>query len=314
MINIPAKGQRSGYLVKCENCGKEIYQTRTQYNRAKHHFCSTKCQMNFQHNQVYEFRTCPVCDEKFEVRKKIKQIFCSTKCQNEWQKTNIGDKNTRFKGIITKCNWCNKELIVGKSSVDRFQNHFCSNSCRQKWYSNVYSQSEEWKEESRIRAVKILQNKCIDTNTQPQQKINSLLDKMGIKYTNEKNFKYYSMDNYLNDYHLSIEVMGDFWHTNPLIYNEYPSLEIQTKRIIKDKAKHTYVKNNYNHEILYLWESDINLNIILCEKIINKYIENNGILNNYNSFNYHLENNSLMLNSNIIYPYFDKNNKLYKNA
>ena len=58
MIYIPAKGQLSGYFINCENCGKEIYQTKTQYNRAKHHFCSNKCQKDFQHNQLFEDRVC----------------------------------------------------------------------------------------------------------------------------------------------------------------------------------------------------------------------------------------------------------------
>lgn len=35
---IPTKDQRTGYYIKCENCGKEVYQTQTQYNKAKHHF------------------------------------------------------------------------------------------------------------------------------------------------------------------------------------------------------------------------------------------------------------------------------------
>ena len=43
-IKLPKKGQKSGYNIECENCGKDIYQTKTQYNSAKHHFCSNKCQ------------------------------------------------------------------------------------------------------------------------------------------------------------------------------------------------------------------------------------------------------------------------------
>ena len=231
-------------------------------------------------------------------------MFCSVQCQNKWQKTNVGENNVRFEGKVCTCDWCNTKITVGKSNINRFNNHFCSNSCRQQWYSNIYSQSEEWKEESRIRAVKTLENRQIDTNTKPQVIINKTLDEMNIRYTNEKNFKYYSMDNYLEDYQLSIEVMGDFWHTNPQKYKTYPSLNIQSNRIIKDKAKHTYIKNNFNHEILYLWENDIYNNLLLCKRLIQKYISTNGILDNYHSFNYHLENDSIALNSQIIFPYF----------
>lgn len=217
----------------------------------------------------------------------------------------MGEKNVRFEGKICLCDWCESKIVVGKSNIERFNNHFCSNDCRQQWYSNIYSQSEDWKKESKIRAVKILENKQIDTNTKPQIIINQLLDEMDIWYTNEKNFKYYSMDNYLEDYQLSIEIMGDFWHTNPKKYQTYPSLNIQSNRIVKDKAKHSYIKKYFNHEILYLWEDDIYNNLMLCRQLIQKYISTNGKLENYHSFNYHLENDSLVLNSKIIFPYFE---------
>ena len=303
---MPRKGTRTGYTINCENCGKEIYQTKTQYNRAKHHFCSNNCQKEFQHKELFEIRTCPICGSSFEVSKKSKQKFCSAICQNEWQKTNIGENNVRFQGMVCNCEWCGKHITIGKSNIERFSHHFCSNICRQNWYSKIYSQAEDWKEESRIRAVKILENRKIDTNTKPQIIINNLLDKLKINYTNEKNEKYYSLDNYLDDNNLAIEVMGDFWHTNPLIYPEYPTREIQIKRIPKDRAKHTYIKKYCGYEILYLWENDIYKNIDICEKLIQKYIDENGILKNYHSFNYHIENNNLVLNSEIIYPYFEK--------
>lgn len=39
--------QKSGYFIQCENCGKDIYQTKTQYERANHHFCNVKCQKEY---------------------------------------------------------------------------------------------------------------------------------------------------------------------------------------------------------------------------------------------------------------------------
>lgn len=50
---------------------------------------------------------------------------------------------------------------------------------------------------------------------------------------------------------------------------------------------------------------DILHNHDVCEALIKKYIANNGILNNYNSFNYILKDDNLILKSdgNIIDPY-----------
>ena len=302
---MPSKGQLSGYFIKCENCGVDIYQTKTQYNKAKHHFCSNKCQKEFEHKEKYEDRKCEMCGELFHVRKKLEQHFCSVECQKKWQTTRIGILNPRFKRKKIQCEYCGEEYYVKNYKYESLEHKFCSNKCRQAWYSEVFSQDEDWKEKSRKRAVKILENKQIDTNTKPQQIINELLDRMNIFYTNEKGFEYYTVDNFLNSHNLIIEVMGDFWHCNPLKYTKDNMKDIQRKRIPKDKAKHTYLKNNHNIEVLYLWENDVYNNLDVCKALVDKYICNEGILENYHSFNYHLENDNLVLNNEIIVPYQD---------
>ena len=300
-----SKEKLTGYFVPCENCGKEVYKTRSQYNKAKHHFCSTKCQKEFEHKDRFEDRKCETCGELFHVSKKSVQRFCSVECQNVWQTQQIGAKNPKFIRELVACDCCGDEFYMQKYRIGLFKHKFCSDKCRQSWYSNVFSQDENWKEESKKRAVKILENKQIDTNTKPQQIINDLLENMNISYINEKGFKYYSVDNYLNDDNLIIEVMGDFWHCHPLKYNKNNMRDIHKKRIPRDKAKHTYFINNYGIEILYLWESDIYNNLDVCKMLIDKYIENKGILESYHSFNYHIENNELILNDEIIIPYQD---------
>ena len=304
VISMPQKNFRSGYFIKCDNCGKEVYKTKSQYNKAKNHFCSIPCQKEFQHKEKYELRKCENCNKNFEVSKKSKQRFCCVKCQNEWQKTRVGLINCRFEGKILKCDNCGKEITVGKSNLERFDHHFCSNSCRKKWYSNVFSKSIDWKIKSSIRATELLKNNKPSTYTFPQQIMNNILDELKIKYINEENIKYYSLDNFLFDYNLAIEVMGDFWHCNPQKF-DFPKNDIQIKRIPKDKAKHSYVKNKYGYEILYIWENDLYKNVDLCKMLVKKYVDNNGILKNYHSFNYHLENNQLVINDIVLYPFFE---------
>ena len=120
---------------------------------------------------------------------------------------------------------------------------------------------------------------------------------------NEYPVKYHSIDIFLIEYNLMIEIMGDYWHATPLKYNINNLTKQQKKSIKQDKSKHTYVKKYENIEILYLWETDINKNIDLCWSLIDKYINNNGVLDNYHSFNYHLEdNNDLKLNDTLITP------------
>lgn len=58
-----------------------------------------------------------------------------------------------------------------------------------------------------------------------------------------------------------------------------------------------------------MWEKDINENIDLCWLLIQKYIENNGVLDNYHSFNYHLDQNILILNDILLTPFQEENLK-----
>ena len=80
---------------------------------------------------------------------------------------------------------------------------------------------------------------------------------------------------------------------------------MQYGRINRDKAKHSFLKNKYNIEVLYLWETDIIKYPDKCSLLIQKYVETNGILDNYQSFNYSIDNNILTLNDSIITPYQD---------
>ena len=127
---------------------------------------------------------------------------------------------------------------------------------------------------------------------------------MHVDYINEKEFVYYSADNYLVNYNLVIEIMGDYWHCNPNIFTS-PINETQKNRIIKDKAKRTFLRNQCGIETLYLWESDIYENLPICSLLIDKYIASNGNLLNYNSFNYHISDDQLIVNESLIYPYFE---------
>lgn len=122
-------------------------------------------------------------------------------------------------------------------------------------------------------------------NSKPQQIIDELLDKLKIKNDKEYNIKYYLVDNYLPEHNLMIEVQGDYWHVSPLTFKKELS-EKDKRHISRDKSKHTYIKNKYGIEVLYLWESDIKKNITLCEELIKKYVSSNGVLDNYHSFNY----------------------------
>lgn len=285
-----------------------MYKTLSQYNKREHHFCSNKCQSLKKRELAFEHRKCEICGSDIFVSKNSSQRFCSSKCQNIWQLGNTGLNNKRFRGGYVKCESCGKEFLVGKYVLESNRKHFCSTDCRRRWYSDVWSQSDVWRNESRIRAVSILSNNPVVTQTRPQIITNNLLSELSITFRNEEPFVYFSIDNYLPDFNLAIEVMGDYWHSSPLKYPEKIN-DRQSHIISRDKAKHTYIKNCFGFEILYLWESDLLNRPDVCYKLIEKYIQSGGELDNYHSFNYWIDDGMIKINSKIIYPHQDRDLK-----
>lgn len=305
---MPMKGERSGVYVNCEVCGKEVYMTKTRFNKANHHFCGTKCMGEYSHIHKTEDRNCEYCGGIFHAQKSSQQRFCCMQCQSEWQKTRVGENNPKFTREQIECPICHKMFYAKKYKINGDGMLFCSIQCKRKWYAETWSQTDECREASRQRALSMLENgQFPTTNTKPQKIVNKLLEDLEIEYINEYNCKYYSIDNYLPSSNLMIEVMGDFWHCSPQKYNTDEISDTQRKRIGKDKAKHSYIKNKYNIEILYLWESDIYDATELCSFLIERYINNKGVLENYNSFNYHIENGNIVINDFIIKPYQESN-------
>ena len=294
--------KRTGVYIQCEYCGKTVYKTLSQYRKRKQHFCSNKCQSLLKREIAFEHRPCEICGEDMYLSKKSTKRFCSTKCQNVWQLGNTGFDNKKFGGGYVTCEFCNKQFLVGKYVLESSRRHFCSITCRQEWYATVWSQSEGWRLASRERAACILHNNPVITQTKPQIIANSILDELGISYRNEEPFTYYSIDNYLPDFNLAIEVMGDYWHSSPLKYPE--SINSKQRHIVsRDKAKHTYLRDHYGIEILYLWEADLLKRPDACSKLISYYIESGGLIQNYHSFNYTVIGDSVELNDVIIRPY-----------
>lgn len=308
--------RRTGTMIECDNCGKLFYRRQyhidRQKNKKQNNFCCMECQQEYRHKQTYEFRKCEVCGNEFEVSRISTQRFCSTECQNKWQTTQVRDLSSHFTSVLIPCDYCGRDHYVKQSKLNNQEHFFCSIECRQSWYAEVFSQTDEYKDKHRKKILKQFENGVLTkTNSKPQIIINNILNDMYIEFSNEKTFEFYSMDNYLLFYDLIIEVQGDYWHANPLKFKNKIT-EAQYDRINRDKAKHSYIKNKYNIEILYLWENDIINTPKLCELLIKQYVDSKGILGNYHSFNYSVVNGDLILNNDIIIPYQDMPAKQYK--
>lgn len=289
--------------IKCNNCGKEFYITKSRFEKNMTHCCCKQCSIDLKKSIAREKRKCLHCGKDFIALKRTEQKFCCVECHNIWQKgKNVGVNNPKFTSQEMQCDYCNKTIYVPPHRIKKGVSHFCSEECRKKWYSQIWSQSEDWKIKSKIRAVQIMKQNPVRNST-PQIFVNNILDDMGLKYENEYDCKYFSIDNYLMDSGLMIEIMGDYWHCNP---NKFCQNEITKRmkiRISRDKAKHTYIKKYYGIEILYIWEQDCK-NKEFITSLIEDYVLSNGELSDYNSFNYYYEDKKVQNKKDIIQPYF----------
>lgn len=72
--------KKTGKIVKCENCRKEIYKARWQLEKSNRYFCSRECSAT-----MGTYRKCLNCNKEFYVplwKIKIeKGFYCSIKCR-----------------------------------------------------------------------------------------------------------------------------------------------------------------------------------------------------------------------------------------
>lgn len=273
--------QKIKVKVYCKECGKELIVRPSQYKKQKYFHC----------------------DEHIRHHSSGKDSPCYN----------------RIEVVCTNCGKPYNVVPYDYNKSNRFgDNHnFCCQQCyweyRSKYYVNDKHhmfgthQSEENKHRQSELITKMISDGIMpQTMTKPHQKINELLVLHNIDFENEYPEKYHSIDIYLSKYNLMIEIMGNYWHAHPLKYDIDKLTDQQKKSIKQDKSKHTYVKKYEGIEILYLWEKDINENIDLCWTLINTYINSDGELNNYHSFNYHLDKDVLVLNDILIIPFQDR--------
>lgn len=310
-------GSRTGTYLKCLNCDEYTYKTDSDIkkNKSGQLFCSHDCSNTYKIKEHREIRSCVICDDPFEARTSSTQTLCSIECQGEWQSLNlIGinannfNKELSIKDRMIKCDWCEEEYEIRSPYRLRLKTEqgkflFCSASCRQTWYAQEWSQSDSWREESKIRAVNMLEQGVFNTDSNIQMITNSILNDLSVEFVNEFNAKYVSIDNYLSKYNLMIEVMGQYWHTDPRKYSEI-NYQMQVDRIKNDKIKKSYIKSQYDIDILYLWEEDILTNPMMIKQLIQEYINKQGQLENYHSFNYSFD-NLLSINKNLIVTYME---------
>lgn len=121
---------------KCDNCNKEVVQSKKYYEKHKTHFCSKECM------QLYNKRTltsrlsynCDYCRKEIKIHmskfKRNNRHFCSKECYGN---SMSGINSPKWKRVSTKCGHCNKEIEIPDWNCKRSERHFCSKECKYEW-------------------------------------------------------------------------------------------------------------------------------------------------------------------------------------
>ncbi len=101
--------------------------------------------------------------------------------------------------------------------------------------------------------------------TSIERKVDYYLIENNITYKYNFIINKYQFDFILPDKNIIIETHGDYWHANPNIYSntdddKKPLNERQLYKVDKDIEKSSYINNNTDYKIIYLWETDIKNN------------------------------------------------------
>lgn len=295
------KGSKTGSWDKCSNCGKPVWRMKSK--TSEHVFCDQTCADEYRERQKV-YNTCKQCGKKYFIKAGLadKSRFCSTTCMSKWQSIHwVGMDNPHFNSRLSRCPYCGKEIYIKPNEENSRMRKFCSRKCATAFYLMPENRTEKQKASDYKLATEAI-NYIKPTLTGPHIKVNAMLDELRIKYENEHIVHYYSLDIYLPDNKLSIEINGTYWHADPRRFSIIKYVQ-QKASIARDKSKDTYIKNKYGYNILYLWERDVEDAPEVCKALIMTYVENNGALSNYHSFNYHMENDTLKLNDTLITPY-----------
>jgi hypothetical protein len=172
------------------------------------------------------------------------------------------------KKIIAKCHYCESE--ISPSMIYFIKQHYevTCNKCIGK--KTVKTMQTKYGVSSTLNIPSVKEKL---KHPMTEQMIESLLrDKYKIEFIPQYEIGPYTFDFYVPSINLLIECQGDYFHDfKKFGYSGTP----------KDRAKASYIENNTNHKLVWIWEHEIHLGRMIS--ILNHHIYN--MLEPFISFN-----------------------------
>lgn len=240
--------RKTGKIVKCENCGEEVYKKLSEINSGKKLFCGVDCANQFQKCEKIKI-TCKVCNKIFEkYPSDIKHSglrgmdikYCSIKCRDKDPDKILLINERQSKNKIKHiCKFCNEEFDTTFQHRDR---KYCSVDCVNK----------DPEIRNRLMKMNLEQNKNKEPN-KLEKKGRELLLNITSNFIEQHliNDKI-CVDVYIPKSNLIIEWWGDYWHG----YNEVEPEKRQKRRMNLDISQRKYLEK-CGYKVLSFWEHEV---------------------------------------------------------
>lgn len=115
------------------------------------------------------------------------------------------------------------------------------------------------KKENKEKFLKSKAKSLIEKKTWPELEFEKLMNELGVSFKDQKIVDNKIYDYYLEDYNTLVEVHGDYWHANPLIYEGKKLNKIQERNKRNDVKKLALAKDS-GYKIYIIWEKDLKEN------------------------------------------------------
>jgi very-short-patch-repair endonuclease len=115
-------------------------------------------------------------------------------------------------------------------------------------------------EAARLKKKKTLESqakKMSDKMTAPEKIFAEMMKELGVEFETQKILGKKIYDFYIPSKNMMVEVDGDYYHANPLIYESKDLNKMQIRNVRNDKFKDVLAKGN-GYIIERVWEYDLN--------------------------------------------------------
>ena len=98
-----------------------------------------------------------------------------------------------------------------------------------------------------------------DKMTAPEKVFSDVMEELEVECECQKVIGNKIFDFYIPSKNMIVEIHGDYWHANPLIYENKELNKTQIRNVKNDKFKTTLAKGS-GYSFYVLWEYDLNNN------------------------------------------------------